>query len=237
VIIRYSPPPCPEENPLNKEQQLRSHIPGDEDCYTLGAELNPGAKGQKDGACDKAQHGQMDIADHKLSDCGGDFGNFRNYQTCLEDDLEEKGDHPETEKQFGNGVPDFQFIPEGFADGPKQDGKGHHLKCNPDTRVFEAHGSVSAPAGSEVRAIAYGRIAWAGWMPHYGNLMVIEHGNEYYSLYGHNQALLREVGEWVGAGEVIAQVGDSGGQARSALYFELRRGRTPLNPQQWLVSR
>jgi septal ring factor EnvC (AmiA/AmiB activator) len=96
---------------------------------------------------------------------------------------------------------------------------------------------IAAPAGAEVRAIAYGRVAWAGWMPHYGNLMVLEHGNEYYSLYGHNQALLREVGEWVGAGEVIAQVGDSGGQARSALYFELRRGRTPLNPQQWLVSR
>ncbi|MCA1799191.1 MAG: peptidoglycan DD-metalloendopeptidase family protein [Xanthomonadaceae bacterium] len=96
---------------------------------------------------------------------------------------------------------------------------------------------IAAPAGTEVRAIAYGRVAWAGWMPHYGNLMVIEHGNDYFSLYGHNQALLREVGEWVGAGEPIAQVGDSGGQPQSALYFELRKGPTPLNPQQWLVNR
>lgn len=96
---------------------------------------------------------------------------------------------------------------------------------------------ITAPAGAEVRSVAYGRVAWAGWMPHYGNLMVLEHGNDYFSLYGHNQVLLREVGEWVRAGEPIAQVGDSGGQPKSALYFELRNGRTPLNPQQWLVTR
>ncbi|MEX0899249.1 MAG: peptidoglycan DD-metalloendopeptidase family protein [Gammaproteobacteria bacterium] len=94
---------------------------------------------------------------------------------------------------------------------------------------------IGASAGSDVRAIAYGRVAWAGWMPHYGNLLVLDHGNDYYTLYGHNQTLLREVGEWVRAGDVIAQVGDSGGQPQPALYFELRKGRTPLNPQQWLA--
>lgn len=94
---------------------------------------------------------------------------------------------------------------------------------------------IGAPAGADVRAIAYGRVAWAGWMPHYGNLLVLDHGNDYYTLYGHNQTLLREVGEWVRAGDVIAQVGDSGGQPQPALYFELRKGRTPLNPQQWLA--
>lgn len=96
---------------------------------------------------------------------------------------------------------------------------------------------ISASAGREVVAVGYGRVAWAGWMPHYGNLMVIEHGDDYYSLYGHNQALLREVGEWVSAGDTIALVGDSGGRGQPALYLELRKGRTPLNPRQWLVAR
>ena len=94
---------------------------------------------------------------------------------------------------------------------------------------------IAAPAGTDVRAIAYGRVAWAGWMPHYGHLLVIDHGDDYYSLYGHNQTLLREVGEWVQAGDTVAQVGDSGGQAQPALYFELRKGRTPLDPQAWFA--
>lgn len=96
---------------------------------------------------------------------------------------------------------------------------------------------IRAASGTEVRAVAYGRVAWAGWMPHYGNLMVLDHGNDYFTLYGHNQAMLREVGEWVNASDVIAQVGDSGGQAQAALYFEMRKGRDPLNPSQWLGAR
>ncbi len=96
---------------------------------------------------------------------------------------------------------------------------------------------IRASSGTEVRAVAYGRVAWAGWMPHYGNLMVLDHGDDYFTLYGHNQAMLREVGEWVSAGDVIAQVGDSGGQAQAALYFEMRKGRDPLNPSQWLGAR
>lgn len=95
----------------------------------------------------------------------------------------------------------------------------------------------AAPAGREVKAVGYGRVAWAGWMPHYGNLMVVEHDDGYYSLYGHNQALLRAVGEWVHAGDVIALVGDSGGQGQTGLYFELRKGRTPVDARRWLVKR
>lgn len=96
---------------------------------------------------------------------------------------------------------------------------------------------IGADEGTPVRAVAYGRVAWAGWMPHFGNLMVIEHGDGWYSLYGHTRTMLREVGAWVDAGTVIAEVGDSGGQPRPALYFELRRGRDPVNPLPWLASR
>ncbi|MCG8434356.1 MAG: peptidoglycan DD-metalloendopeptidase family protein [Gammaproteobacteria bacterium] len=92
---------------------------------------------------------------------------------------------------------------------------------------------IAAEPGSAVRAISRGRVAYADWLPHYGLLMVIEHGDGYMSLYGHNQSLYKELGDWVEAGEVIASIGDSGGQTRTALYFEIRHGRVPLDPRRW----
>ncbi|MCZ6879609.1 MAG: peptidoglycan DD-metalloendopeptidase family protein [Gammaproteobacteria bacterium] len=96
---------------------------------------------------------------------------------------------------------------------------------------------LGAVRGTEVRAVYHGRIAYADWLPGMGLLMVIEHGDGFLSLYGHNEALYREVGDWVEAGETIGIVGDSGGKLLSALYFEIRRGVTPLNPHQWLGRR
>jgi septal ring factor EnvC (AmiA/AmiB activator) len=64
--------------------------------------------------------------------------------------------------------------------------------------------------------------------------MVIEHGEGYMSLYGHNQALYEDVGDWVEPGEIIAAIGDSGGQQRAALYFEIRNGRRVEDPRRWL---
>ena len=89
---------------------------------------------------------------------------------------------------------------------------------------------MSAKRGAAVRAIARGRIAYADWLPGLGLLTVLEHSDGYISLYGHNETLARQAGEWVNAGDVLATVGDSGGQRQAALYFEIRRGRTPLNP-------
>ena len=96
---------------------------------------------------------------------------------------------------------------------------------------------IASPAGTPVRAISYGRVAFADWMPHYGLLVVIEHGDGFMSLYGHNQAAYKEVGDWVEAGEIVAATGDSGGQQRSALYFEIRNGRDVVDPRQWLRRR
>lgn len=92
---------------------------------------------------------------------------------------------------------------------------------------------IEAPAGREVRAVAAGRVAFADWLRGMGLLIIIDHGEGYMSLYGHNQALYRETGEWVGRGDVIASVGNSGGQARPALYFEIRRNGKPQNPSAW----
>jgi len=95
---------------------------------------------------------------------------------------------------------------------------------------------MSAPAGTPVRAVYYGRVAYADWLPGLGLLIIIEHGSGYMSLYGHNEALLKESGDRVVPGEVIAHVGDSGGQPQTALYFEIRRDGEPIDPHPWMAQ-
>ena len=92
---------------------------------------------------------------------------------------------------------------------------------------------ITAPEGGKVHAVAQGRVAFSDWMRGFGLLLIIDHGDGYMSLYGHNQALYKEVGEWVDTGEVIATLGASGGQNRSGLYFELRHKGRPVNPRKW----
>ncbi len=96
---------------------------------------------------------------------------------------------------------------------------------------------LAASIGTEVRAIAHGRVAYADWLRGYGLILIIEHGEGFMSLYAHNDALLRTVGDWVGPGDVIATVGNSGGVSEAGLYFELRRDGQPVNPAAWLVRR
>ena len=93
---------------------------------------------------------------------------------------------------------------------------------------------ISAPSGSPVHAIARGRVAYADWLKGYGMLLILDHGDGYMSLYGYNDSLRKEVGDWVAAGETIASSGNSGGQKAAALYFELRLKGKPLNPKPWL---
>ena len=92
---------------------------------------------------------------------------------------------------------------------------------------------IAAPAGTEIRALRPGRVVYADWLPGLGLLLVLEHGGGYLSLYGHNQDLRPGVGDRVVVGDVLAHVGDSGGQSQSALYFEVRRNGRPVNPRQW----
>lgn len=92
---------------------------------------------------------------------------------------------------------------------------------------------IGGKAGEPVHAIAHGRVVYAGWLPRFGLLMIIDHGGGYLSLYAHNQSLYKEVGDWVKAGAVIAALGDSGGQGRAALYFEIRHDKKPVNPGRW----
>lgn len=96
---------------------------------------------------------------------------------------------------------------------------------------------IEGPEGEEVRAVSQGRVAFADWMRGFGLLLIIDHGDGYMSLYGHNQALYKEVGEWVDTGEVVSAVGASGGQRRPGLYFELRYKGQPVNPQRWCAGK
>ncbi|MFC0446028.1 murein hydrolase activator EnvC family protein [Pseudidiomarina halophila] len=92
---------------------------------------------------------------------------------------------------------------------------------------------IDAPADSPVRAIADGRVIFANWMRGYGLLLVLDHGDGYMSLYGHNQTILPNVGEVVRRGEEIGLVGQSGGRSSPALYFEIRVKGDAVNPAQW----
>lgn len=92
---------------------------------------------------------------------------------------------------------------------------------------------IGASTGQEVHAVSYGRVAFADWLRGYGLLIIIDHGDGYMSLYGHNQSLYRETGDWVEPGELIATVGDSGGQEKPGLYFEIRKNGKPSDPVRW----
>ena len=93
---------------------------------------------------------------------------------------------------------------------------------------------IGASAGTPVKAVADGTVVYAEWMTGYGLLLIVDHGNDYMSLYAHNDALLRDAGDAVRRGEAVSTVGSSGGHGRPALYFELRRHGQPVNPNVWL---
>jgi septal ring factor EnvC (AmiA/AmiB activator) len=93
---------------------------------------------------------------------------------------------------------------------------------------------IAAKAGSPVRAVSHGRVAFADWLRGYGLMIIIDHGDGYLSLYGSNETLLKDVGDWVDAGDTIATSGASGGQASPGLYFELRAKGQPTDPRAWL---
>ena len=107
--------------------------------------------------------------------------------------------------------------------------RGSHLKW---------HGwLLNARDASPVKAIHHGRVVFSDYLRGQGLLVIVDHGDNYLSLYAHNQVLLKETGDWVHPGEVIAKVGNTGGLERSALYFEIRRKGKAIDPKRWLKPR
>lgn len=95
---------------------------------------------------------------------------------------------------------------------------------------------IRSATGEIVRAVADGRVVYADWLRGFGNLLILDHGSGFMSLYGHNEGLIRQVGENVRSGEPIAHVGATGGRADSGLYFELRREGKPFDPMAWVAQ-
>jgi septal ring factor EnvC (AmiA/AmiB activator) len=93
---------------------------------------------------------------------------------------------------------------------------------------------IRAAQGSAVKAIAAGQVVFADWLRGFGNLIIVDHGEGYMSLYSNNESLYKQVGERVQAGDAIAAVGNSGGQADTGLYFEMRHQSRPVNPLLWV---
>lgn len=93
--------------------------------------------------------------------------------------------------------------------------------------------TLRAPEGREVLAIHQGRVVFSEYLRGQGMLMIIDHGDNYLSLYAHNQTLYKEVGDWVADGELIARVGNSGGEQQAGLYFEIRHQGKPVDPALW----
>jgi len=96
---------------------------------------------------------------------------------------------------------------------------------------------LNARDASPVKSIHHGRVVFSDYLRGQGLLVIVDHGDNYLSLYAHNQVLLKETGDWVHPGEVIAKVGNTGGLERSALYFEIRRKGKAVDPKRWLKPR
>jgi septal ring factor EnvC (AmiA/AmiB activator) len=95
---------------------------------------------------------------------------------------------------------------------------------------------IRSATGEIVRAVADGRVVYADWLRGFGNLLILDHGSGFMSLYAYNEGLIRQVGEGVRSGEPIAHVGATGGRADSGLYFELRREGKPFDPMAWVAQ-
>jgi len=96
---------------------------------------------------------------------------------------------------------------------------------------------IASPTGQEVKAIAPGRVVFADWLRGFGNLLIIDHGDGYMSLYGNNESLFKQVGETARSGEAVAAVGNSGGNMDSGLYFEIRHQGVAFDPLTWVSLR
>lgn len=96
---------------------------------------------------------------------------------------------------------------------------------------------IRAPEGAEVRAVAPGRVVFSEWLRGFGNMLIIDHGDQYLSIYANNETLIRQTGDAVRSGDPVATVGNTGGNPETGLYFELRHQGRPVDPQSWATLR
>ena len=113
--------------------------------------------------------------------------------------------------------------------------QGHFGRPREDGGVTWKGLFIRADVGQTVKAVADGRVVYADWLRGFGNLLIVDHGGGYMSLYGNNESLLKQVGERAQSGETVASVGSSGGALESGVYFELRLEGKPFDPMKWVA--
>ena len=158
----------------------------------------------------------------------------------------QKGDDSESESQSSTVVAKNDTLPEYNASKENFAQLRGRLRLPARGEVINRFGSaradtgvswkglfIRAKEGSEVKSVAGGQVVFADWMRGFGNLIVVDHGNGYMSLYGNNEALYKSSGQAVKSGDTIAAVGNSGGNAENGVYYELRRNSIPFDPLQW----
>jgi septal ring factor EnvC (AmiA/AmiB activator) len=152
---------------------------------------------------------------------------------------------PKSKSLFHNdNIPDNRFDGKPFVQlqgrlalPVKGDITNHFGATRPDSTVIWKGLFIRAASGQTVKAVAAGRVVFADWLRGFGNLIIVDHGNAYMSLYGNNETLYKQVGDELRGGDAIATVGNSGGNADSGLYFELRHESKPLDPLKWLAKK
>jgi murein hydrolase activator len=107
----------------------------------------------------------------------------------------------------------------------------------PDSTVQWKGLFLRTSSGQPVKAIAVGQVVFADWLRGFGNLLIVDHGNGFMTLYGNNETLYKQVGDIVRGGDTIASVGNSGGNENFGLYFELRHESKPLDPMKWMATK
>ncbi len=158
----------------------------------------------------------------------------------------QKGDESESESQSSTVIAKNDTLPEYNASKENFAQLRGRLRLPARGEVINRFGSaradtgvswkglfIRAKEGSEVKSVAGGQVVFADWMRGFGNLIVVDHGNGYMSLYGNNEALYKSSGQAVKSGDTIAAVGNSGGNAENGVYYELRRNSVPFDPLQW----
>ena len=134
---------------------------------------------------------------------------------------------------FYEDIPPFNSL-KGKLDWPIKGKLSTHFGSRKQGGKLKWQGVViNAEIGVDVQAVSGGQVVFADWFRNLGLLIIIDHGGGYMSLYGYNQSLLKKTGDWVLPGEVISLAGDSGGQLRSGVYFEIRNNGSPVNPAKW----
>jgi septal ring factor EnvC (AmiA/AmiB activator) len=104
------------------------------------------------------------------------------------------------------------------------------------TAIFRSGVEISAGAGDSVRAVARGQVRFAGWFRGYGKIVILDHGDGYFTVSGHLSDIYVEVGESIGEGDTLGTVGETGSLSGPSLYFEVRQGGSPLDPADWLAK-